>query len=100
MTAVGAVGLVSGAVEAIRARSFESDIESLPQGHRWGVGDAERYERGESAARRALILGLSGALVTTAGVTLYYLGRRADRRMELSGSIDRDGGGLVVRGPF
>ncbi len=99
IAAVGVVGLIASGVEAARARSIQSDLERLPR-PRWDSPQADAYRRGDRAARGALILGISGAVLTASGVTLYYVGRRADRELRISAKAGANRGELVVSGRF
>ena len=56
---------------------------------------------GDSMRRRAILFGVSGAVLITAGVTVYYLGKRAERRpLRLTVSAGGDGGAVLLGGRF
>ncbi|MCE9574650.1 MAG: hypothetical protein K8W52_15990 [Deltaproteobacteria bacterium] len=99
IAAVGVATLIASGVEAARARSFQSDLENQNR-PRWDSRQADTYRRGETASRASLILGISGAVLTASGLTLYYVGHRAERELRISAKAGADRGELVVSGRF
>jgi hypothetical protein len=100
-TAIGGALLIGAAVEGLRARSIESDLEGLSGGHTWGRGDADRYREGSAAATGARVLAISGVAVAAAGVTCFVLGRQRDERAPvIEPSIGGGGAQVTVRGRF
>jgi tetratricopeptide (TPR) repeat protein len=75
----GALALGGAAFYAVRAYRATAEVERLyAGGARWQ--DLEPiHERGERAETMARWLGVGGGIGAAAGVTLYLLGRRADR---------------------
>ncbi|HEY5937157.1 MAG TPA: hypothetical protein VIU61_21045 [Kofleriaceae bacterium] len=79
-TAVGGgVALLAASAYGIRAYQASEEVERLSAegGHGKEIKAAE--ERGETSARNAKILGLTGAVAATTGVALYILGVRDER---------------------
>ncbi len=77
MLVAGGLALGLGAVYALESRSannFLSDVAEWSVASDWLVGRADSYDQ------RALIFGLAGVGLVTAGTTLYYLGEREARR--------------------
>jgi hypothetical protein len=97
--AVGAVGLIASGRVAARAQSIQGDLELLDRPRR-DSRQAAGYRGGQRPARTALIIGVSGVVLTASGVTLYYIGRHADRELRISASGGVDRGELVVSGRF
>jgi tetratricopeptide (TPR) repeat protein len=75
----GALALGGAAFYAVQAYRATAEVERLyAGGAKWR--DIEPIdERGERAATRARWLGIGGGIGAAAGVTLFILGRRADR---------------------
>jgi tetratricopeptide (TPR) repeat protein len=98
LAAIGAVGLVAGGIDAWRASQRQDDFESLPPGTPWNQTQAQRFQEGKDAARRARIVGAAGAGAFVTGWVLIFVGGREHRRVE----IEARGGGLQVawRGRF
>jgi tetratricopeptide (TPR) repeat protein len=74
-----AVALGAAAYFGVRAIRASSDVERrYAEGASWPEIEPT-HARGERAERNALWLGIGGGLGAAAGVSLYALGRRADR---------------------
>ena len=54
----------------------------------------------DSARKRALVFGAAGVATMAAGVTMYVLGRRSERALNISASASSSGGQLVLGGRF
>jgi tetratricopeptide (TPR) repeat protein len=78
-TIAGGAALTVAGYFAIRALNAASDVERLyAEGGRWK--DIQPiHERGERAESAAKWLGIGGGITAAAGVTLYLVGRRAER---------------------
>lgn len=99
LSTVGVIVLAAGAVDAMRARAIEDDLEAL-QGRTWGHAEAEQYRKGERAAQRALIFGAAGAVLVGGGVTLFVVGRSRERPMRLGAAPTSGGAAVSLSGRF
>lgn len=118
-TGVGAVGLIAGGVELVRAHFLTADPStsqsSSADGQRDGNGQRDgRYDRNNdtsepqsngsdasaSAKQRALVFGISGAVVTIAGVTMYVIGKRSERALRITATASSSGGQVMLGGRF
>lgn len=99
LSAVGALVLVAGGVEALRAHALEGEVEGF-RDRPWNRDEADTYRRGQATARRALIFGAGGAAVLAGGVTLFVIGRGRERAIAIEGTAGGGGGGFRVRGRF
>jgi tetratricopeptide (TPR) repeat protein len=80
----GAVALSTAAYFGLRAYSAAADVERLyAEGASWKVIEPI-HERGERAETTAKWLGIGGGVGAAAGVTLFILGRRAERAPPLA----------------
>jgi tetratricopeptide (TPR) repeat protein len=75
----GGIALTAAAYYAYDASSASSSVEeAYAKGAKWK--DVEAIDqRGERSARYAKILGIGGGVAVVGGVTLYLLGKRAER---------------------
>lgn len=75
----GGIALTAAAYYAYDANSASSSVEeAYANGAKWKDVQAID-ERGERSARYAKILGIGGGVAVIGGVTLYLLGKRAER---------------------
>ena len=79
LTLGGAIALSAAAYYAFDARSAANSVEeAYATGAKWR--DIEAIDqRGERSAHYATILGIGGGVAVVGGVTLYLLGKRAER---------------------
>lgn len=84
VTIGGAIALSAAAYFTVDARSASQSVEeAYANGAKWR--DVEAIDqRGERSARNAKILGIGGGVAVVGGVTLYVLGKRAERLAPLS----------------
>lgn len=79
ITLGGAVAMSVALYYAFDASSSASAIEdAYARGAKWSQVETI-HERGERAERYARVFGIGGALAVAGGVTLYVLGKRAER---------------------
>lgn len=117
---IGAVGVIVGAVELVRAHSFAAEpsiTQADTDGGRNGSRDGRdgRWDRDNDASRdsqddnsdasagtkrRAILVGASGAVVMIAGVTMYFIGRHRERGLHITASASSSGGQLGLGGRF
>ncbi len=84
VTLAGGIALTAAAYYAYDAHSASSSVEEAYQnGAKWKDVEATD-QRGERSARYAKILGVGGGVVVLGGVTLYMLGKRAERMPPLA----------------
>jgi len=96
----GAVALGTAAYFGFRASSAAADVERLyAQGASWRV-IAPIHERGERAETTARWLGIGGGVGAAAGLTLFVLGRRADRTSPVTVAPARDGARIGLSWTF
>lgn len=102
---VGAVALGIGVQQGLRARSIHDELEGKMTGTEWTPEIQDRFEQGESAETRAVILTIGGGVILATGVTLYLLGRHRDNAEErpsvtLAPYTDGTSTGFAVAGSF
>jgi hypothetical protein len=84
VTAGGALALGAAAYFGVRANQATADVERLyAAGATWNEIEPI-HQRGERAETAARWLGIGGGVGAAAGVTMYLLGRRADRTPPLT----------------
>lgn len=72
----GVAGLAVGAKYGLDARGFANDIRTNTETEPWPEDILDKFDRGESAERKMLIIGGIGAGTVVAGTVLYWLGTR------------------------
>jgi tetratricopeptide (TPR) repeat protein len=113
---IGAASLIVGAVELVRAHSLATETDGSPtsdgqsdggwdgrdrngDSRNWDDDDDDEDESA-SAKQRAILFGAAGAAVLAAGVTMYVIGRRSERAVQVTASAGASGGQLVLAGRF
>jgi hypothetical protein len=114
---VGGVGLIASVAELIHASTVDADPIAVTtvtpttstsngngKGHTTGgetttVEGAPTGER-DAATRRAIWFGIAGGALVATGVTMYFLGKRAERPLQLTVSASGDGGAVQLGGRF
>lgn len=80
----GTVAVGLAVFYGLRAHSSSEEVERLyAQGAKWEQV-ADVHARGQTSARNAKIFGVGGGLAIAGGVTLFLLGRRAERLAPLT----------------
>lgn len=104
LVAAGGVALGWAGVDGYRARTAASDIEGLDPGTPWTAEQQARWDEGEDAERRALILGLTGGVALAAGGVVYWLGHRkgqaGDAGVAVTPVLSPGHTGLAITGAF
>ncbi len=96
----GALALGTAAYFGVRAYRASSDVERLyAEGASWPEIEPIHL-RGERAERTATWLGIGGGIGAAAGITLYVLGRRADRASPLTITPAKDGAKIGLAWAF
>lgn len=84
LTLGGAIALSAAAYFAFDARSASTSVEdAYTRGAKWKEIEAID-QRGERSASYARILGIGGGIAVVGGVTLYLIGKRAERLAPLA----------------
>lgn len=99
----GAAALASFALawrSARQASAAQEYIETLPADQAWDRPQADAYQDGEAASRRALIFAVAGGALAATGVVLFTVGHRQSREASVSPAPTAGGGGLVLSGRF
>ncbi len=97
----GAVAAFALAWSATRdARSAESYLEDLPADQGWDRTQADIYQDGRSASRRAILFGVAGGALATTGVVLFVIGQRRASAASLRVAPESGGGSLLFGGRF
>jgi tetratricopeptide (TPR) repeat protein len=104
LVAAGGVALGWAGVDGYRARAAASDIEGLAPGTPWTAEQQARWDQGEDAERRALILGVTGGVALVAGGVVYWLGHRQGQSgaagVAVTPVLAPDHTGLAISGAF
>jgi tetratricopeptide (TPR) repeat protein len=104
LVAAGGVALGWAGVDGYRARTAASDIEGLEPGTPWTAEQQARWDEGEDAERRALILGIGGGATVVVGGLVYWLGHRRGQagagRVAVTPVLAPDHTGLAITGAF
>lgn len=79
-----------------QARSAQNYLETLPADQPWDQAQAEAYQDGESANRRALLFAIAGGSLAATGVVLFTVGHLQGREASVSAAPAASGGGSVV----
>lgn len=100
--ALGAAGTASLALaiyDFARARDAQEQLDGATE---WNDREADLYEVGQAASRRAVIAGAVGAGLVGIGVTMYLVGNRAssERPVTVTPMLDDRGAGAVLRTRF
>ncbi len=92
----GVAWFSAGAFSGLKARSISNELEGRPRGD-WTQRELERFEEGDSANQRAIVLMSVGGAAVVGGVLVYYLGHRAGRKAAvITPSLNRGGAGATV----
>ena len=96
----GGIALSAAAYFAFDAHSASSSVEeAYANGARWK--DVEAIDqRGKRSARLAKVVGISGGVAVVGGVTLYLLGRRAERLVPIALVPTRHGAEVTLAWRF
>jgi len=102
---VGVVALGVGVQQGMHARSIHDELEDKMTGTEWTQEVQDRFDRGESAETRAIVLSIGGGVALATGVTLYLLGRNRDdaeqrSRVTVAPYTDGTSTGFAVVGSF
>jgi hypothetical protein len=79
-----------------QAQAAQNYLESLPADQPWDQAQAEAYQDGESANRRALLFAIAGGSLAATGVVLFTVGHLQGREASVSAAPSASGGGSVV----
>ncbi|HEU5058997.1 MAG TPA: hypothetical protein VFU21_20835, partial [Kofleriaceae bacterium] len=99
----GAAALASFALAwraGSQARSAQEYLETLPADQPWDQAQAQAYQDGEEASRRALVFGIAGGALAATGAVLFTVGHLQGREASVSAAPASGGGSLVVSGRF
>ena len=79
-----------------QAEAAQNYLETLPADQPWDQAQAEAYQDGEAANRRALLFAIAGGSLAATGVVLFTVGHLQGREAALSAAPTGSGGGSVV----
>lgn len=101
-TAAAGIVLVGvGVQQGVHAGNIEEELANASGP--WTAERQARYDEGQSAETRALVLGITGGIAVAAGTTLYLLGRgdeHDDRALAIVPYTDGAASGLALTGAF
>ncbi len=76
--AAGAIVVIAGGLVGIKSRSISSEFDGRPS-NQWTPTEIERFNDGQAASNRAILLISAGGAALVTGAVLYLLGHRAER---------------------
>ena len=83
-----------------QAQAAQNYLETLPADQPWDQAQAEAYQDGESANRRALLFAIAGGSLAATGVVLFTVGHLQGREASVSAAPAASGGSVVLSGRF
>ena len=103
--AVGAILVGVGVQQGLQASSIQDELQGKMNGTEWTDELQDRYDDGEAAEQRAMILGVAGGITIVAGATLYIIGwdrgrKASSERVRVAPYVDGSATGFAVSGSF